>query len=89
MLEKSRAIEPHEMVKMFEHSRNNQITRYLMLLMVSASRSTAGIEISGKNIDLQAGTINLLQDDQEQTKKYRAKVRLPSFIRAIYVRSLI
>lgn len=78
------AIEPEEMVKMFEHAKTEKITRYLMLLIAGTSRSTAGIEISGSSIDLDAGTIDLLLDDSEQTNKYRATVKLPTFIRAIY-----
>lgn len=79
-----RAIEPLEMIKMIEHANDERLIRYIMLLIAGTSRSTAGIEISGKNIDLNAGTITLLQDGNEQTNKYRATVKLPDFIRAIY-----
>ncbi len=82
--ERWRAIEINEMVGMFEHSTSDRLTRYLMLLIAGTSRSSAGIEVTDKNIDLQSATIDLLQDGEEQTNKYRATVKLPSFIKAIY-----
>lgn len=79
-----RHMELEEVALMFEHATTERLMRYLIVLIGCAGRPSAAIEISGSRIDLNAGTMDLLLEDGEQTNKYRATVRLPSFIKAIY-----
>lgn len=82
--ERWRAMGIDEVAAMFDNSTSEKLTRFMILLIGCAGRPEAAIEIQGSRIDLNAGTINLLAEGEAQTNKYRATVRLPSFVRAIY-----
>jgi integrase len=55
-----------------------------MVLLATGSRPSAALELTGNQIDLKAGTIDLLPNHRTQNNKYRPIVKLPEFIRAIY-----
>lgn len=77
-------MEADEVAAMFDHSDNDKLTRFMILLLGCAGRPSATIEISGNSIDLNAGTIDLLLEGEAQTKKYRATGQLPSFIECLF-----
>ena len=76
----------HEVVRLFENAGTDRLVRYLMILIGCACRPAAALELEGSQIDRKAGTISLLKPGKAQSNKYRATVRLPSFIEAIYHR---
>jgi integrase len=82
--ERWRPLEIDEVALLFDNANNDNLIRYMMLLIGCSSRPTAAIEVCGSRIDTEAGTIDLLITGEAQTNKYRPTVRLPSFIEAIY-----
>lgn len=82
--ESARPLEIHEVAGLIEHSTKDEMIRFIVVLIGCACRPAAAIELDGSQINLEAGTINLLRQGEEQNNKYRPTVRLPTFIRAIY-----
>lgn len=81
---KSRPLELLEIAQLLEQAGTDRLVRYIMILLGTGARPAAALELEGSQIDLHAGTIQLLKEGNEQSNKYRATVRLPTFIRAIY-----
>ena len=81
---KGRPLEISEMVRLFEVAESPRIIRFLMILIGTACRPTAAIELTGAQFDLKANTINLLPANTVQNNKYRPTVKLPSFLRLLY-----
>jgi integrase len=79
-----RALELSEIASMIEHSTSDYLIRYIILMIGCTCRPAAAIELEGNQVDLQAGTINLLKKGTKQNNKYRPTIKLPGFIRLMY-----
>lgn len=82
--ERWRAMEVKEVARLIDHADRDRLIRFILLLIGTGARPEALIQLTGRQIDLAAGSIDLLQPGESQNNKYRPTVKLPSFIRAMY-----
>lgn len=83
-VERWRAMDVEEIARLIEGAGTERLIRFIIILIGTGCRPGAALDLSGSQIDLDQGTIQLLVEGEKQTNKYRPVVRLPSFLRGIY-----